>query len=117
MDLPSTGTSKSMMPFTLKELVIVSKCLLDVIIGLVQMMFSDTRANVVAAYGKAMLSVGAGPLGHSAFDAWSNLFQVIEIRSFCVCICICKIVSVYVYCIYICVSVYVYCIYICVSVY
>eukprot|EP00794_Sanderia_malayensis_P007846 gene7846-8695_t len=69
------GTTTSMMPFALKELVGMSTSLLDVLIGLVQMMFSDTRANVVAAYGKAMLSVGAGPLGHSDFDAWSSLFQ------------------------------------------
>ena len=72
-----TGKIDSMMPFTLKELSDMSQSLLEVIIGLIQMMFSETRTNVVDAYGKALLSVGARPLGDSSgLDAWGSLCQV-----------------------------------------
>ena len=70
-------SSHSSMPFSLDELVRMSRVLLDVIIGLIEMMFSETRPNVVSDYGKAMLSVGARPLGASVDqDAWSTLCQV-----------------------------------------
>ena len=65
------------MPFTLPNLVSMSKTLLEVLIGLIQMMFSETRSNVVNAYGKAMLSVGARPLGDaSGLDEWGGTCQV-----------------------------------------
>lgn len=74
------GVGDSMMPFTLSDLVNMSSMLLDVLIGLIQKMFSETRSNVVKAYGKAMLSVGARPLGDShGLDSWSATCQVCEV--------------------------------------
>ena len=73
------GKAQAMMPFNLDELVDMSRVLLDVSIGLIQMMFSETRSNVVDAYGKAMLSVGARPLGDSqGLDSWSSTCQVFQ---------------------------------------
>eukprot|EP00795_Rhopilema_esculentum_P004622 gene4622-20896_t len=74
------GSSDSMMPFTLPNLVSMSKTLLDVLIGLIQMMFSETRSNVVNAYGKAMLSVGGRPLGDaSGLDEWGGTCQAVTL--------------------------------------
>lgn len=65
------------MPFTTFEIVDMSRILLEVIIGLIQLMFSDTRSYVVNAYGKAMISVGARPLGDSTgLNSWSATCQV-----------------------------------------
>ena len=65
------------MPFTLAELVNMSQILIDVLLGLIDVMFSDMRPNFVNAYRKAMLSVGARPLGESqGLDLWNSTCQV-----------------------------------------
>ena len=65
------------MPFTLAELVNISQILIDVLLGLIHTMFSDTRPNFVNAYRKAMLSVGARPLGEAqGLDLWNTTCQV-----------------------------------------
>ena len=69
------------MPFSLSDLVEMSRVLLDALIGLIEIMFSETRSTIVNAYGKAMLSVGARPLGETqSLDSWNSTCQVGRVK-------------------------------------
>jgi len=73
---PNAGKPDSVMPFSLSDLVEMSRVLLDALIGLIEIMFSETRSTIVNAYGKAMLSVGARPLGETqSLDSWNSTCQ------------------------------------------
>ena len=81
-----SGKPDSVMPFSLSDLVEMSRVLLDVLIGLIEIMFSETRSTVVNAYGKAMLSVGARPLGETqSLDSWNSTCQVGRLEDICLC--------------------------------
>ncbi|XP_077981688.1 ubiquitin-protein ligase E3C-like [Glandiceps talaboti] len=77
-----TGNSRSLMPFQLSELVLISRVLCDACLGMVELAHPETKPSITDNYRKAMTSVGVytNPVSSQQLqeqtENWAHVFKV-----------------------------------------
>lgn len=83
-----------MMPFTLEELIMLSRCLRDACLGIIKLAYPETKPEVREEYITAFQSIGVTTSSEMQQciqmeqKRWVQLFKVSCMWGLCLCVCL-----------------------------